>query len=142
MNTSQKNIAIIMLITMLLTFSANAKAVQKSKYSADVPDFLLTPDKVKTELLGDLEFFDGMPDDVTVKKAYDFLDLSRGVEVFLNGMPAASMYAMLEGLAFVKIALQWSVESKIYEKPHTGFRLNPVLLGDAFRAFRSVIGVK
>ncbi|MCK4678151.1 MAG: hypothetical protein KAT48_08480, partial [Bacteroidales bacterium] len=72
--------------------------VQKPKYSADVPEFLLTPDKVKTEFLGDLEFFDGMPSEATVKKTYDFLDLSRGVETFLNGMPAASLYAMLEGL--------------------------------------------
>ncbi len=85
-------------ITLLLTFSAWAKDAQKPKYSADVPEFLLTPDKVETEFLGDLEFFDGMPSESTVKKAYDFLDLSRGVEAFLNGMPAASIYAFLEGL--------------------------------------------
>jgi len=70
----------------------------KPKYSADVPKFLLTPDKVKTEFLGDLDFFDGMPSEATVNKTYDFIDLSRGVEAFLNGMPATSMYAMLEGL--------------------------------------------
>ncbi len=70
----------------------------KPKYSADVPKFLLTPDKVETKFLGDLEFFDGMPSESTVNKAYDFLDLSRGVEAFLNGMPATSMYAILEGL--------------------------------------------
>ncbi|HSR29935.1 MAG TPA: DUF1254 domain-containing protein, partial [Anaerolineae bacterium] len=70
----------------------------KPKYSANVPDFVLTSDKVKTEFLGDLEFFDGLPSEDTEKKAYDFLDLSRGVHAFLNGMPAASLYAMLEGL--------------------------------------------
>jgi hypothetical protein len=53
---------------------------------------------VETDFLGELEFFDGMPSESTVKKAYDFLDLSRGVEAFLNGMPATSIYAMLEGL--------------------------------------------
>jgi len=68
-----------------------AKEVLEPKYSADVPEFLLTPDKVETEFLGDLEFFDGMPSESTVRKAYDFLDLSRGVEAFLNGMPAASI---------------------------------------------------
>ncbi len=71
---------------------------QKPKYAADVPDFILTPDKVETEYLGDLEFFDGLPNETTVEKVYDFLDLSRGVQAFLNGIPAASMYAMLEGL--------------------------------------------
>jgi len=75
-----------------------AQDAPKPKYSADVPEFLLTPDKVETKFLGDLEFFDCMPSESTVKKAYDFLDLSRGVETFLNGMPAASLYAMLEGL--------------------------------------------
>ncbi|MEH6559296.1 MAG: DUF1254 domain-containing protein [Oceanicoccus sp.] len=71
---------------------------KKPKYAADVPGFLLTPDKVKTDFLGDLKFFDGMPNESTVNKAYDFLDVSRGVQAFLNGMPAASVYAMLEGL--------------------------------------------
>ena len=85
-------------ITLLLTFSAWAQETQKPKYSADVPEALLTPDKVKTEFLGTLDFFDGMPSESTVQKTYDFLDLSRGVEAFLNGMPAASIYAFLEGL--------------------------------------------
>jgi len=72
--------------------------IQKPKYAADVPEFLLTPDKVETDFLGDLEFFDGMPSESTVQKTYDFLDLSRGVEAFLNGMPATSIYAFLEVL--------------------------------------------
>jgi hypothetical protein len=38
------------------------------------------------------------PDEATVQKSFDFLDLSRGVEAFLSGMPATSIYAMLEGL--------------------------------------------
>lgn len=91
-------VILITLTTILLPAFANAKEVQNTKYSADVPKFLLTPDKVETKLLGTLDFFDGMPSDFTVTKAYDFLDLSRGVGVFLNGMPATSIYAMLEGL--------------------------------------------
>ncbi|WP_136481903.1 DUF1254 domain-containing protein [Cognatitamlana onchidii] len=69
-----------------------------AKYGADVPQSLLTPDKVETNLLGTLEFTDGLPNEATVNKAYDFLTVSRGVQAFLNGMPAASIYAMLEGL--------------------------------------------
>ena len=67
------------------------------KYSADVPKSILTPDKVETELLGTLEFSDGMPSKATVEKTYNFLDLARGAEAFLNGIPAASVYAFLEG---------------------------------------------
>ena len=70
----------------------------KPKFSAKVPEEVTTPKKVHTKLLGDLEFFDGMPSKATVKKAYEFLDLSRGSEVFLNGIPAASVYAALEGM--------------------------------------------
>ena len=96
--TKRFYIALFTSMTLLFASSALAQDAQKPKYSADIPEFLLTPDKVKTEFLGDLKFFDGMPSESTVKKAYDFLDLSRGVEAFLNGMPATSMYAMLEGL--------------------------------------------
>lgn len=67
-------------------------------FAANVPESVTTPDKVHTELLGDLEFFDGMPSKATVEKVYDFLDYSRGAEVFLNGIPAASVYAVLEGI--------------------------------------------
>ena len=85
-------------LTSLILLSASAAiSAQEPKYKADVPTSVTTPDKVHTELLGDLEFFDGMPDKATVKKAYDFLDFSRGTEAFLNGIPAASVYALLEG---------------------------------------------
>jgi hypothetical protein len=86
------------LILLALVLSMNSGFAQGPLYKADVPASLLTPDKVQTEMLGELEFFDGMPSDATVKKTIDFLDLSRAVEVFLNGMPATSIYAMLEGL--------------------------------------------
>lgn len=67
------------------------------KYSADVPPSILTPDKVETRL-GTLKFFDGMPDKETVQTVYDNLDFARGVETFLAGMPAASLYAVCEGI--------------------------------------------
>jgi len=86
------------LIILALALNINSGFAQSPVYKADVPSSLLTPDKVQTELLGELEFFDGMPSDATVQKTIDFLDLSRAVEVFLNGMPATSIYAMLEGM--------------------------------------------
>ena len=70
----------------------------KPKYAADVPASIKTPDTVQTERLGTLKFFDGMPDAGTVKKAYDNLDFMRGVETFLTGIPATSIYAFLHGL--------------------------------------------
>jgi hypothetical protein len=62
-----------------------------------IPEAITLPDQVETSI-GSLEFFDGMPSDDTVRKAYDFLDLQRGVSVFLDEMRAASLVAMREGL--------------------------------------------
>ena len=90
-----KKLQLIMACLYIITSYVYSQ--EKPKYSADVPLNILTPNKVETELLGTLEFFDGMPRETTVKKTYDFLDVSRGVQAFLTGMPAASIYAMLEG---------------------------------------------
>ena len=99
MNATKRIFPVVFTLLILMHASfALAQEAQKPKYAADVPEFLLTPDKVETDLLGDLEFFDGMPSEATVEKTFDFLDLTRGVETFLNGMPATSIYAMLEGL--------------------------------------------
>ena len=94
--------AVIMqaIVAVVLTwgFAQETGAQEKPKYAADVPESVTTPDVVQTELLGELEFFDGMPSENTVRKSYDFLDTYRAAEAFLNGMPAASVYAFLEGM--------------------------------------------
>ena len=77
---------------------STSAVLAEPKYKADVPESLLTPNTVETELLGTLDFFDGMPSDETVRKTIDFLDTSRAAEAFLTGMPATSIYAMLEGM--------------------------------------------
>jgi len=61
-----------------------------------IPDSITTPDRVETRI-GTLEFFDGFPTAETVELVYDNLDSMRGVETFLTGMPAASLYAMRAG---------------------------------------------
>ena len=93
-----KTLSLVAMLGMSLAINAAAFAQQQPKYAADVPDSILTPDLVKTERLGDLNFFDGLPSEETVKKVYDYLDTARGVDAFLNGMPAASIYAFLEGM--------------------------------------------
>src|SRR6202161_3838829 len=69
-----------------------------STYAAKVPSYITTPDTVQTRI-GPLKFFDGLPDPETVQKVYDNLDFTRGVEAFLSGIPAASLYAACEGLS-------------------------------------------
>ena len=66
-------------------------------YNNKIPDKIMTPDKVETRI-GTLEFFDGMPTEATVEKVYDNLDLMRGVETFLNGIPATSIEGIRLGM--------------------------------------------
>jgi len=55
-----------------------------------------TPDHVETSI-GELTFVDGAPTHETVERVYDYLDTARGVEVFLNAMPGASVQALVRG---------------------------------------------
>jgi len=82
-----KTVSFVAIIGISLVINTAAFAQQPPKYAADVPDSILTPDLVKTERLGDLNFIDGLPSEETVKKVYDYLDTARGVDAFLNGMP-------------------------------------------------------
>jgi len=67
-------------------------------YNTKIPESIMTPDKVETRI-GTLKFFDGIPTKETAELLYDNLDFMRGVETFLNGMPATSLEAMRLGLA-------------------------------------------
>ena len=65
--------------------------------TTDIPVSITTPDKVKTSV-GHLKFFDGVPDKATVDKVYDYVDRARAVEVFINMIPAVSMYHLRQGM--------------------------------------------
>jgi hypothetical protein len=67
-------------------------------YNTQIPSKIMTPDKVETRL-GTLEFFDGIPTKETAALVYENLDFLRGVETFLNGVPAASLEALRLGAA-------------------------------------------
>ena len=70
----------------------------KMKMTTEIPPEITAPDSVDTSI-GTLKFFDGVPDEATVKSVYDYLDRSRAVQVFLNSIPAMSMYSLREGQA-------------------------------------------
>ena len=56
----------------------------------------MTPDKVETHF-GTLNFVDGVPTAETTQRLYDNLDYLRGVEAFLNFIPATSMEGLRLG---------------------------------------------
>jgi hypothetical protein len=89
-------------IFALLATSLFLPAVSAEKptpgYNTPIPESIMTPDKVKTRI-GTLRFFDGIPTKETATLVYDNLDFLRGVETFLNGLPATSLEALRLGHA-------------------------------------------
>ena len=84
----------LILLTGLMT---SVYAQKKYKMTTDTPASIKAPDKLKTSI-GTMKFFDGVPDEASVDKVYDYLDRSRAVESFLNCIPAMSMYSIREGM--------------------------------------------
>jgi hypothetical protein len=74
-----------------------ANAQKTPGYNHLIPRSIMTPDTVETRL-GTLKFFDGMPDKDTVDRLYDNLNVMRGIETFLNGIPATSIEGLRRGL--------------------------------------------
>ncbi len=66
-------------------------------FNHKIPEQIMTPNKVQTRI-GELTFYDGMPTDATLKKVYDNLDFIRGVDVFLNFIPATSIEGIRLGM--------------------------------------------
>jgi hypothetical protein len=90
-------IAVTVLFIALMATTETVDAQVKYKMTTDIPTSITTPDSVVTSL-GTLKFFDGYPDAETSRKVYDNLDFQRGMQAFLNNIPAASAYALRTGL--------------------------------------------
>ncbi|GAB6905220.1 Signal peptide protein [Desulfosarcina cetonica] len=89
-------LSIFLILLMFGGEFAEAAALPKMRMATDIPESIIVPDRIDTRI-GPLEFFDGFPKAETVRRAYDFLDFQRGVDVFLDEMRAASMVALREG---------------------------------------------
>ena len=88
-------------ITLLCAMSSFASFANTDKatpgYNHKIPSHIMTPGKVETRI-GDLDFYDGIPTLETLTKVYDNLDFMRGVEVFLNFIPATSIEGIRLGM--------------------------------------------
>jgi len=85
------------LIIGLLSLAPTVQAEKPTPgFNNKIPEGIMTPDTVETRI-GTLKFFDGIPTKETAALVYDHLDFIRGVETFLNGIPAASLEAIRRG---------------------------------------------
>lgn len=93
------------MIRIILAAFAGLFAITSShaqSYRTDIPPSITTPDRIESRL-GTLQFPRGVPTAETAEKLYDFLDFSRGVDTFLNGLPGVSLYAARKGFRDVGV---------------------------------------
>lgn len=76
--------------------AGESRVLEESRAAIAVPDVIASP-------VGDLRFFDGVPSPESVGTIYDMLDLIRGIEVYLNTIPGASLVAMRQGFRSVGV---------------------------------------
>ncbi len=82
-------------------------------YNTPIPREIMTPDVVETRL-GTLKFSDGRPTPATSKLVFDTLDFLRGVEVFLNFIPATSIESIRRGS--LKIGLDAAHKVAVFDE--------------------------
>ncbi|TBR40097.1 MULTISPECIES: DUF1254 domain-containing protein [Dyella] len=89
----------LFVIPLCMAATAHAQATKPGKYAmtTPIPPQITTPAEADTSI-GKLTFDDGVPTAETTQRLYDNLDTLRAVEVFLNGIPGASMASIRKGL--------------------------------------------
>ncbi|MDX2313033.1 MAG: DUF1254 domain-containing protein, partial [Gammaproteobacteria bacterium] len=93
------NISARGLCTAALTLSAGLMTLFPASadeatpgFNNKIPESVLTPNTVETKV-GTLEFFDGIPTKKTAAALFANLDLNRGLQALLSGMPASNFEA-------------------------------------------------
>ena len=92
-----KNMMAVVLTLLMMTGMAWAKEPPKMKMTTEIPEGLTTPDNIPTRL-GDLNFFDGVPDSESAQKVYNLLDFNHALQAFLDGTKMASMDGIRKGI--------------------------------------------
>ena len=94
MNAIKKTGLTFAITSMLL---GPAYAEDSPKYNAKIPNKIITPNHVKSQYLGDMNYIDGAPTQETLNKTRNFVDTANAVRLFLSGIPVASIQGLLAG---------------------------------------------
>jgi hypothetical protein len=92
----------LLVTSLLLPIQSVAKEQPTKGFNETIPTKIMTPNMVETRI-GELKFYDGIPTDETMEKVYDNLDFIRGVDVFLNFIPATSIEGIRLGMKSVGV---------------------------------------
>ncbi|HLA57113.1 MAG TPA: DUF1254 domain-containing protein, partial [Puia sp.] len=98
MNIQKRSKEFLLIVMSIGLFCVSVSAQTKYKMTTDIPASITTPDKVETSL-GTLHFVDGFPDQETVTKVYNNLDLQNGTQAFLNALPLVSIEGVRRAMA-------------------------------------------
>ena len=93
----KKIMTTVMVAVMLAANLGWAKEPPRMKMTTEIPPGLTTPDNIPTRL-GDLNFFDGVPDSESTQKVYNLLDFNHALQAFLDGTKMASMDGIRKGI--------------------------------------------
>ena len=99
-NTFTVTLAVMMAVGVATAARAQTPAGTQEphfKMTTRIPHQITTPDEVETPI-GTLGFFDGVPIGDTREKVYDYVDRARAVQVFINMIPAVSVYHLRQGM--------------------------------------------
>lgn len=88
--------------TLFAALTAMPAAAEPPEFKANPPPSIMTPGQTVTSA-GALTFRDGAPDPATVQLAYDQIDLAAGIQTFMFGLPATSVFAACRGLSAVGV---------------------------------------
>ncbi|SEI17743.1 Uncharacterized conserved protein [Rhizobium tibeticum] len=92
-----RNISPCSLLALVAATSLCGGGMAFGQTANKIPPILVTPDRVESSI-GTLDFKDGAPSPETIKKVYDTLAFTRGLDAFLNSYGGASAYAIHKGL--------------------------------------------
>lgn len=85
-------------VTALLSAGlAGAQETQPMAMTTKIPEGVTTPDNIQTRV-GELNFFDGVPDAESAQKVYNLLDFTHAYQAFLDGTKIASMDGIRKGI--------------------------------------------
>ncbi len=76
---------------------ASAQEIATMAMTTEIPEGITTPDNIHTRV-GELNFFDGVPDVESAQKVYNLLDFTHAYQTFLDGTKIASMDAIRKGI--------------------------------------------
>jgi len=110
---------LLKLLAGVVVLAAAGLGITRAEVPAETLQAISMPNEVQTSI-GTLEFFDGVPGDVTINTLYDNLDRMLAVEVYLNNSGAASLNAMRAGNASIGADSSWTTD---YANKNTSFEV-------------------